>query len=131
MMILGISGGNMNKKRIHKRVSFRSKIWCYKYYDANGIQKKFDDPVQLDVINLSLSGFGIVSATEFTSDMTLEFTLYLEDIPYPVMTKIVWDKKTGNLYKYGVEIIGHNNMFFRHLKLLIDQGSMLDFVKDQ
>lgn len=104
------------ESRCHERIPYRTKINVYRYYNMSGILVTPGDPIELEVFDLSLGGLGVISHKAFTGSVTLEFTLYLEDIPYPVMAKIAWSKHNHLFFRYGLEIIGHNNMLFRHLK---------------
>lgn len=111
----------MNNLRVHNRVNYRVKLSCSRYYSLDGVLTKIEEPVELEVFDLSLSGLGVITKNEFLVSNTLEFTLYLEDIPYSVMAIIKWKKQNQFFYRYGLEIIGHNNMLFRHLKDYIER----------
>lgn len=116
----------MNNTRVHARVPYREKLSCYHYYNAQGEMVKFDQPIDIEVYNISIGGIGIITQVPFPESATIEFTLYLENIPYQVMTKIVWSTSNQVFYRYGLEIIGHNNMFFRHLKQFCEGHGLLD-----
>lgn len=107
---------NSMDNRCHERIPYRSKINVYRYYNMNGVLVTPDEPIELVIFDVSLSGLGVISQQAFSGQATLEFTFYLEDIPYQVMAKIAWSKHNHIFFRYGLEIIGHNNMLFRHLK---------------
>lgn len=118
----------MRELRVHSRIKYRIKIFCYRYYNTDGEIVKFQEPIDLEVFDISLGGLGIITKHEFKLNQTLEFTLYLEDVPYQVMTVIKWCNMNQIYYRYGLEIIGHNNMLFRHLKAFTEGEVMI--VKD-
>jgi len=116
----------MTETRIHDRVRYRVKLWCYHYYTADGEIVRFEEPIMMEVFDVSLGGIGIITKTEFPQGATLEFTFYLEQIPYQVLTQVKW-LNTNNIFcRYGLEIIGHNNMLFRHLQQFVKGHSILD-----
>lgn len=110
----------MDNLRVHNRVAYRQNLECYHYYSADGQWHSFEEVIQMEVFDVSLGGLGIVTKHKFSDDIILEFTLYLEAIPYPVMALIKWVKTNGIFYRYGLEILGHNNMLFRHLKAYVN-----------
>jgi hypothetical protein len=107
--------------RVHERVFFRSKIEVYRLYDSKGELTILEEPYTLEVYDISLGGMGVLTKKAGLEASILEFTLYIEDYPYRVMTKIVWHNTNGIFHRYGLEIIGHNNMLFRHLQQLISK----------
>ena len=115
----------MKETRVHERVPYRVKLWCYHYYTSVGEIVKFEEPIMMEVFDISLGGIGVVTKQQFPENATLEFTFYLESIPYQVMTQIKWLNTNGVFYRYGLEIIGHNNMLFRHLKNFVVGGTIL------
>jgi len=115
----------MSEERIHKRVSYRVKLWCYYYYTEVGEKVKFETPIMMEVFDVSLGGIGIITNTLFPRNATLEFTFYLEDIPYQVMATIKWNHSNNIFCRYGLEIIGHNNMLFRHLQQFVNGKSIV------
>lgn len=82
-------------------------------------------PIMMEVFDLSLGGLGVVTKQEFPDNATLEFTFYLEKIPYQVMTQIKWTNTNHIFYRYGLEIIGHNNMLFRHLQQFVKGETLI------
>lgn len=106
----------MRESRVHTRVNYRVKLWCYYYYGDNGERHKFEMPISMEVFDVSLGGVGVVTRLPFPKKSTLEFTFYLEDIPYQVLTQVKWHTTNNIFHRYGMEIIGHNNMLFRHLQ---------------
>ncbi|MBN2797264.1 MAG: PilZ domain-containing protein [Clostridia bacterium] len=113
--------------RIHKRISFRSKIDVYRIYDAKGQLNVLEEPIHLEVFDISLGGLGVLSKRFQLNASMLEFTLYVQEIPYRVIAKVVWHETNEIFHRYGLEIIGHNNMLFRYLKEMINgQGSTID-----
>lgn len=116
----------MKDLRVHNRVNYRVKLSCSRFYDSKGTIIKFEEPKELEVFDLSLSGLGVITKYEFMLDSTLEFTLYLEDVPYQVMAIIKWEDNNQVYYRYGLEIIGHNNMLFRHLKAFTEGKVLTD-----
>lgn len=105
-----------NEGRIHQRISYREKINIFQYYNNNGSLIKLTKAMEMVIIDISIGGIGGISNEMLEYGSVIEFTLYLEKIPYPVLAKIVWVDNNVRYYKYGLEIIGHNNMMFRHLK---------------
>lgn len=116
----------MKENRTHYRKPYRVQLTCYRYYTENGELHHFDEPRLFEVIDVSLGGLGIISKSEFPTDVTLEFTFYLENIPYQVLTQIKWCVGNPFFNKYGLEIIGHNNMLFRHLQQFVIGNSMIN-----
>ncbi len=111
--------------RVHERVFFRSKIEVYRLYDFKGELTVLETPYQLEAYDISLGGIGVLTKQSGLSASILEFTLYIENYPYRVMTKIVWHNTNGIFHRYGLEIIGHNNMLFRHLQQIISKDKVL------
>jgi len=109
----------MKENRTHYRKPYRVQLTCYRYYNEAGELLHFDHPKLFEVIDVSLGGLGIITKGEFPIDVTLEFTFYLEDIPYQVLSRIKWHTNHQFFNKYGLEIIGHNNMLFRHLQQFV------------
>ena len=110
----------MTNMRVHNRVAYREKLECYHYYSVDGQRHPFKEVVQMEVFDLSLGGLGIVTKYQFPEDIILEFTFYLEAIPYQVMALIKWVNTNDIFYRYGLEILGHNNMLFRHLQQYVN-----------
>jgi len=115
----------MSNLRIHDRVPYRVKLWCYYYYNEIGERVSFESPVMMEAFDLSLGGIGIITRLPLPKQSTLEFTFYLEDIPYQVMTQIKWHTTNYVFHRYGLEIIGHNNMLFRHMQQYVKGESIL------
>lgn len=109
----------MNESRTHDRVNYRTKLWCYHYYDNKGNCLKLETPISMEVFDVSLGGIGVVTRLPMPKKSTLEFTLYLENIPYQVLTQVRWHVTNNLFHRYGMEIIGHNNMLFRHLQSFV------------
>jgi c-di-GMP-binding flagellar brake protein YcgR len=116
----------MKETRTHDRVPYRVKLWCYHYYTPVGEIVKFDEPIMMEVFDVSLGGIGVVTKSQFPDNATLEFTLYLEQIPYQVMTQLKWVSTNNVFFRYGLEIIGHNNMLFRHLQRFVKGESIIE-----
>ena len=106
----------MWETRVHTRVKYNSCLECYHYYTPDGETRPFEEVVKLRVLDVSIGGLGIISKHRFNADNALEFTFYFEGIPYQVLTLIKWVYEIGEYYRYGLELICHNNMLFRHLK---------------
>lgn len=104
------------ESRVHHRINYREKINIFQYYNNSGNLVKLAVPIEMVVFDVSLGGLGVLSDKSLENGSVIEFTLYLENIPYAVLSKIVWVDNNGKYFKYGLEIIGHNNMMFRHLK---------------
>lgn len=117
--------GRMIESRVHTRVSYRVKLWCYYYYDVNGERLQFDTPISMEVFDVSLGGLGVVTRLPIPKNCTLEYTFYLEDIPYQVLTQVKWHTTNNIFHRYGMEIIGHNNMLFRHLQHFVKGESIM------
>lgn len=113
-----------NEHRIHQRIPYRTKVNVYRYYDQKGVLVTPTKGIVLEIFDMSLGGLGVLTTHEFLMPSTLEFTLYLEDIPYAVMAKIAWSQHNQFFFRYGLEIIGHQNMLFRHLKKLTNRESI-------
>lgn len=109
------------ENRVHERVEYRTKVEVYRYYNMSGELTVLEEPMRMEVYDVSISGLGILSHKEHIQEGTLEFTFYLEEIPYRVMARIVWVDHNNIFFRYGLEIIGHNNMLFRHLKDYIER----------
>ncbi|MCH4889092.1 PilZ domain-containing protein [Acidaminobacter sp. JC074] len=116
----------MGESRVHERVPYRVKLWCYHYYNDLGERVNFETPVMMEAFDVSLGGLGIVTRLPLPKNSTLEFTFYLENIPYQVMTQIKWHNTNYVFHRYGLEIIGHNNMLFRHLQQFVKGDSILE-----
>lgn len=117
---------SQHEQRTHERIGYRTKLQVYQYYNMNGILIKPKEPIEMEVFDISLGGIGVISYKDIPGHATLEFTLYLEEIPYQVMAKIAWTQHNLVFFRYGLEIIGHNNMLFRHLQKFVNNESLFE-----
>lgn len=105
----------MREHRIHERIGHHYEFTCRNYFNPFGEPKHFDEPLQFEVINLSVGGLLAKCYSVLPKDIVLQFTLYLEDIPYVVMSRIRWQEEIIDGYVYGLEFLTIPNMLHRHL----------------
>lgn len=105
----------LRDNRIHERINCRADFTCRSYYNTAGEQIYFEKPVSFEIINLSVGGVLAMSNSALEEDMVLQYTFYLEDVPYVIMSRIKWQEKIAGGYMYGLEFLTTSNMLHRHL----------------
>lgn len=105
----------MRNHRIHERIDCQNEFTCRSYFNLSGEQIFFEMPVLLEVLNLSVGGVLVRSAQRLELDMVLQYTFYLEMIPYIIMSRIKWYEQVAGGYIYGLEFLTIPNMMHRHL----------------
>lgn len=105
----------MNDKRFHKRIPHRAIIHFNKYILSDGTLLNIEEST-LELFDISIYGAGISTDVNIEPGSFLNFTLYVEQIPYQVLAQIRWKSSNQDIFRYGVEFIQSSNMMFRHLK---------------
>ncbi len=62
-------------------------------------------PAEISLKDISVGGLGIKSNVPLEAGITLSLNLELNSESYVVIGKIVWCKKSGNLYECGLKLI--------------------------
>lgn len=109
--------------RIHERKFYREKMEVYRYYDEVGRLIVLEEPLHYEVYDISLGGLGVLTKSKPVPASVLEFTLYLNQVPYRVMAKVAWYETNQIYHRYGLEFIGQNNMMFRQMKEMLKSTS--------
>lgn len=115
----------MNENRIYERVECKMDFGCKHYYTSKGEPFQMKEPIQFEISNLSIGGLMAKSNLNLEEDAILEYTFYLESIPYSVMSRVKWVKQDGESYCYGMEFLTISNMLYRHLKTFTQKGTFL------
>lgn len=115
----------MGNNRFYERVDCRVSFECKFYYDPQGHLLNFRESVDFEVYNVSVGGILAVSKQDVPMEAVLEYTFYLDQVPYVVMSRIKWKKAEGDGYQYGMEFLTISNMMYRHLKAYT---SRMDFL---
>lgn len=105
----------MRDQRVHERIDCQNEFTCRSYFNTSGEQIYFEEPVVLEVLNLSVGGVLVRSAKRLELDMVLQYTFYLEMVPYIIMSRIKWYEQIAGGYIYGLEFLTIPNMMHRHL----------------
>lgn len=112
----------MREQRIHERIPMSMSICCRAYVNHKGEYRALEEPVSFDVVNLSIGGILVKSKDYVEPEKILQYTFYLEGIPYVIMSRIRWVDEIQEGYLYGLEFFVTTSMLYRHLRT---------FVKDQ
>lgn len=124
----------MQENRFHDRVPCHLQFGCKHYYKQTGEIISLGDCSDFIVENLSMGGLMARSQLELPMDAIIEYTLYLESVPYVVMSQVKWRTVLeGNQYAYGVAFLTISNMMYRHLKAFTSHQSFyqIDIPRDQ
>lgn len=114
----------MQENRFHERVPCHLQFSCKHYYNQMGQMMRLGDCSDFVVENLSVGGIMAKSAIDLPIDAIIEYTLYLESVPYVIMSQIKWRTQSkDNTYTYGMAFLTISNMMFRHLKAYTSQES--------
>lgn len=116
----------MNENRLYERIPCRMEFDCKNYYSPTGESCGLDCRVKFDIVNLSMGGLSARSHANLEQDAILEYTFYLESIPYSVMSRIRWKKCEADYYCYGMEFLTISNMLHRHLKAYTQRLSFIN-----
>ena len=116
----------MNDQRLYERIECRMAFDCKNYYTPSGEPCRLDSQVNFEIENLSIGGISARSHVNLEQDSILEYTLYLESIPYGVMSRVRWKKNDAEQYCYGMEFLTISNMLYRHLKAYTQRDSFVD-----
>ncbi len=104
--------------RKSKRIEYYSKIQCIKYF-FNGSEFEVDIPIEVMLINISVTGLGIISDRKFEDNTILVLNMALEDVLYEnISAKVIWSAKTGSTYRHGLQICRLSGRLFSHLSKL-------------
>ena len=85
----------------------------------------------IEIENLSMGGLLARSNLNLEQESILEYTLYLESIPYCIMSRVRWKKFEGDQYCYGMEFLTISNMLYRHLKAYTKRDSFMGLYGSQ
>lgn len=105
----------MKDKRIHKRKDCQLEFECQTYFGEDGVQKRMESPDCFQVLNISQGGLLVSGDRKLKEQMILWYTLYLEKVPYTVLSRVKWAETKGTPYLYGVEFLSPPNMMYRHI----------------
>lgn len=111
----------MREQRVYDRIDFISSFDCRCYFNTNGEQLFFEEEISFETLNLSVGGLLVKSKTDLEETMVLQYTFYLECVPYIVLSRIRWKEITANGYFYGLEFLTIPNMLHRHLHDYVDR----------
>lgn len=110
--------GDANELRRHKRIDLHSKVYCTKYI-SEGKEIELEAPIELMLLNISASGFGVISPTPFEKDSLLVLNITLEEEKYErVSARVIWETAKGNQYRQGLTISNMSGKLFTHISKL-------------
>lgn len=115
-MILMEEVASLKDNRFYERISCQLSFECKFYYDKSGQLSNFDNTVAFSVRNVSIGGVLAESMQDIPMDSVLEYTFYLDGVPYVVMSRVKWKVQSQEVYQYGMEFLTISNMLYRHLK---------------
>ncbi|MGE5678683.1 MAG: PilZ domain-containing protein [Pseudomonadota bacterium] len=105
-------------KRKSKRINYVSSIYCKKSM-YNGEAEEYEEPVELQLNDVSEGGLGVISDRLFEKGSVLVLSINLEDVNYDKVTaKVMWTIKTEGSYRHGLEIMNLSGKLYRHLSRL-------------
>lgn len=116
----------MGEHRIHKRKPCDMSFECQNYFTEKGVPQHFQVADHFTVHNISQGGMLISGEKTLKKDMILWYTLYLECIPYVVLSRVRWVDEGAVPLRYGVEFLSPSNMLYRHIRNFVDEK---DFFK--
>lgn len=98
-----------------------------RYYDRVGYYSKIEglkniiteEKISSEAISINLSSVGmafIMKDNQIEIDDMISFTLYLDNIPYESMAKVIRVRKAGEYFEIGIEFINFNNRFYKGIK---------------
>jgi hypothetical protein len=111
-------GAKFDELRKSKRIDCYSRIQCTKSM-YNGETEEYEEPLELMLINVSISGLGIISERPFEKETILILNLMLEGVNYKKVTaKVMWTLKKGDKFRQGMEITNISGRLYTHLSRL-------------
>lgn len=106
---------NDNTRRKENRIGTNATILCSKYI-CDGKIDVFKPPKELQVENLSTEGLCVISSETFKEGSTIKLDITLDNVTYQsLFAKIIWNIKTDNIYRYGINIQNVSGRFKRQV----------------
>lgn len=121
----------VSENRIYDRIEYHMEFGCKNYYSPRGEACDLNNHVKFEIENLSMGGLLARSNVNLEHDSILEYTFYLESIPYCVMSRVRWKKCEADQYCYGMEFLTISNMLYRHLKAFTQRDSFIELYGTQ
>lgn len=112
----------MQENRFHERVQCHLQFSCKHYYKQTGETVNLGECQDFVVENLSVGGLMARSGLDLPMDAIVEYTLYLESVPYVIMSQVKWKAEiNAQHFAYGMAFLTISNMMYRHLKAFTSQ----------
>lgn len=112
----------MNNRRLHPRINYHVQFDCNQYFTPTGELHSLEVTTQFKVCDLSVGGMQATSLAWFEVDSVLQFTFYLEKIPYIILCRVRWASPLIDTWQYGLEFLSIPNMLHRHLTNLTNKN---------
>lgn len=112
----------MSDRRLHHRIPYVLSFDCNHYFDQNGVEHKLESSGHFSVDDISVGGMRAKCYAYFPEGCVLQFTLYLECIPYIILTRVRWSRPLDDIWSYGLEFLSIPNMLYRHLNDLMSRN---------
>lgn len=124
----------MQENRFHERVPCHLQFGCKHFYMPSGELINLGECQDFVVENLSMGGLMARSGLSLPMDAIIEYTLYLESVPYVIMSQVKWKAEiNAQHFAYGMAFLTISNMMYRHLKAFTTQQDFyqIDIPKGQ
>ena len=106
---------NVEVRRKSTRLTYSIIMQCSKC-TSEGKTRKYESPLEIEVVNISGEGLCISTTEAFNEGAILEFDIALEETLYKSISAIIlWSIKSESLYKYGLHIENITGKFGVHI----------------
>jgi len=121
-----IDEGLLADRRLFVRIRHIQKVLCsVEYADAAAKEPlELDRPLEFMIIDLSVSGIGIISEYEIERGKLLGIRMLLDGMPYDIKCEVVYCIWLNGKYRAGFRIVQKDKKFMRHLKIFVARVSL-------
>lgn len=110
----------LSDRRLYARAIYMQNIEC------NAILGNMESepvllakPMNFMVIDISMSGIGIICKDEINKGMVLIFKLILDNIAYEIKCEVIYSFQVDDKFRAGLKMVGKDKKFIKHLKIVV------------
>lgn len=113
------------ERRLYVRVVFLKRVECDTIFKSIGTEPVLlSKPIAFMIVDISMSGIGIICENEIKAGTILAFEITLDNIAYKIKYEVVYCFKNEDKYRAGLKIAEKDKHFIRHLKIYVARISL-------